>query len=154
VNNLFDQASQAWDEGNDRKAFQLFREAVKQGDSYSILNLGYCYDEGIGTKKNKRKALFWYKQAAKNGDLSAYINIGIHYETIGNFNKAKTWYLNALKKGEDSSALNLAKLGIQNKINLTLDEIYEYLQIVIKSNWVCEIEEEEAYELLKQLDDF
>jgi TPR repeat protein len=112
---LFDQASLAWEDGEIRKAFELFHEAANQGDKNSQLNLGYCYDEGVGTKKNQRKAMYWYKKAAQKGDLAAYTNIAIYYSSIGNFNQAKRWYLDALKRGCKDAALGLAKLGLEGK---------------------------------------
>lgn len=54
---LFDQASLLWEEGDVRKTFELFHEAANQGDKSSQLNWGYCYDEGVGTKKNKSYVL-------------------------------------------------------------------------------------------------
>ena len=148
---LFDQASLAWEEGDERKAFELFRQAVEQGDRNALLNLGYCYDEGVGTKKNKRKALYWYKKA---GESAAYINIAIHYSTIGDFKRAERWYLDALKKGDQSAALGLAKLGLEGKINLSHAKILEYLHMVIEAKvriGVCESDREEACLLLEQL---
>jgi len=52
---LFDQASLAWEEGAVKTAFELFHEAAEQGDRNSLVNLGYCYDEGVGTKKTQEK---------------------------------------------------------------------------------------------------
>ncbi len=151
---LFDQASQAWEEGNTKEAFELFRQAVEQGDKNSLFNLGYCYDEGIGTEKNIRKALYWYKKAAKEGVLAAYSNIAIHYSSIGDFKQAKRWFLDAFKKGYKDAAFDLAKLGLEGKINLSQTEIIEYLQIVINAEArveVCEDVQEEARFLLAQL---
>jgi hypothetical protein len=151
---LFDQASLAWEEGDVKKAFELFHEAANQGDKNSLVNLGYCYDEGVGTKKNKRKAMYWYKKAAQKGDLAAYTNIAIYYSSIGNFNQAKRWYLDALKRGCKDAALGLAKLGLEGKVNFSRADILEYLQIVIDAEGmvdVCVADQEEAYLLLNQL---
>ncbi len=151
---LFDQASLAWEEGKVKIAFELFHEAATQGDRNSLVNLGYCYDEGVGTKKNPRKAMYWYKKAAQHGDLAAYINIAIYYSSRGNFKQAKYWYLKALNKGYKGAALGLAKLGLEGKVNFSRAEILEYLQIVIKAERmveVCEADQEEARLLLEQL---
>jgi TPR repeat protein len=151
---LFEQASLAWDQGDDKKAFELFHQAAEQGDENSLLNLGYCYDEGVGTTKDKMKAMYWYKKAAQNGDLSAYTNIAIYYASIGDFTQAKRWYFDALKKGDKDVALGLAKLGLDGNINLSHAEIFEYLQIIIDAKRMVEVSEasqEEARLLLEQL---
>jgi len=151
---LFDQAWEARDEGNSKKAFRLFYKAVQQGDSGCYLNLGYCYDEGIGTEKNVRKAIYWYKRAGKNGNSSGYNNIAVYYASIGKFEQAKRWYLRAFKKGNKSVALNLAKLGIDGKVNFPREKILRYLQIVIDAECmveVCEADQEEAELLLAKL---
>ena len=151
---LFEQASLAWEQGDEKKAFELFHQAAEQGDENSLLNLGYCYDEGIGTKKDKTKAMYWYKRAAQNGDLSAYTNIAIYYASICDFTQAKRWYLDALEKGYKEAALELVKLGLDGKINLSHAKILEYLQIIIDAECMVEVSEasqEEARLLLKQL---
>lgn len=153
MKSLFEQASQVWEEGKTKKAFELFRKAAKQGDKGALLNLGYCYDEGVGTRKNIRKAMCWYEKAAKTGELAAYTNIAIYHCSIGDFERAKQWFLDALEKGDKETALELAKLGLEGKINLSRTEITEYLQIVINAKArieVCEAVQEEAYFLLEQ----
>ena len=36
-----------------------------------MTDLGYCYQEGIGTEKNEIKAFELYKEAAEKGHISA-----------------------------------------------------------------------------------
>ena len=155
MSRLFEQACQAWDDEELETTFKLFREAVAQGDRSSVLNLGFCYDAGMGTKKNPRKAMYWYRKAAlEYGDLPAYENIALCYVARGDFEQAKRWYSDALRKGDKSAALGLAKLGLENKVNFFQTEIVDYLQIVIDAKWmveVCESEQEEACLLLEQL---
>ncbi len=151
---LFEQASLAWDQGDDKKAFELFHQAAEQGDGNALLNLGYCYDEGVGTQKNPKKAMYWYKKAVQYGDLPAYTNIAIYYSSIGDFHQAKHWYLDALKKGDKDAALGLAKLGLEGHTNLSHAENLEYLQIIINAKCMVEVSEasqEEASLLLEQL---
>lgn len=153
MKSLFEQASQAWEEGKTKKAFELFRKAAKQGDKNAPLNLGYCYAKGVGTKKDVQKAMYWYEMAVTMGDIAAYTNIAIYHCSVGDFERAKQWFLDALEKGDKETALELAKLGLEGKINLSQTEITEYLQIVINAKArieVCEAVQEEAYFLLEQ----
>ncbi len=153
VTSLFEQASLAWEQGDDKKAFELFYEAVKQGDINALLNLGYCYDEGVGTKKDKKEAMSCYKKAVQYGDLAAYTNVAIYYSSIGDFNQAKNWYLDALKKGDKDVALELAKLALNGDIKLSHTKILEYLQLVVNAKRtieVCDSSQEEAHLLLEK----
>ncbi|CAB4482374.1 unnamed protein product [Rhizophagus irregularis] len=50
---------------NEVKAFELYKEAAEKGHIDSIHNLGYCYQNGLGTEKNEIKAFELYKEAAE-----------------------------------------------------------------------------------------
>ena len=39
-----------------QKAFELYHKAADLESLYGIINLGYCYCNGIGTIVNKQKA--------------------------------------------------------------------------------------------------
>ena len=54
-------AHSEWSLGNLESAFELFFECASQGIDSCMLNLGYCFDEGIGTNRDKQQAMFWYK---------------------------------------------------------------------------------------------
>src|ERR1043166_4524409 len=41
---------------NNKKAFELYREAADLGHAVGTNNLGFCYQEGIGTDIDKEKA--------------------------------------------------------------------------------------------------
>ncbi|MEE8575069.1 MAG: tetratricopeptide repeat protein [Thermodesulfobacteriota bacterium] len=151
---LFTRASEAWDAGNLKEAFDLFHEAVKNGDSSSQLNLGYFYDEGIGVKKDIKKALYWYKKAARNGDPGAMSNIAIYYRSIGNIRRAKFWFLKGIdicNGGDD--ALEIAKIYLSRKGKANIKKAIYYLNLVNKTKYVSEAGIEEAEELLGSLKD-
>src|SRR5215213_1500685 len=44
-----------------RKAFEFHKLSAEQGNINAKFQLGYCYDEGIGTEINKVKAFELYK---------------------------------------------------------------------------------------------
>jgi len=50
---------------NYRKAFPYLFEAANRGEIHAQNLIGFCYDLGLGVKKDKSQAIFWYQQAAK-----------------------------------------------------------------------------------------
>lgn len=47
-------------------AIALLREAAGKGDTAAAYNLGYCYENGIGTKADQQQAYAWYERAARS----------------------------------------------------------------------------------------
>jgi TPR repeat protein len=48
----------------------------RHGHRASWLNVGYCFDVGLGVRRSRERALFWYRKAAKKGDGAAANSIG------------------------------------------------------------------------------
>ncbi|GES98902.1 kinase-like domain-containing protein [Rhizophagus clarus] len=63
-----------------RKAFEMNKMLAEQGNINAKFQLGYCYDEGIGTEINKVKAFELYKIAAEKGNNEAQFNMSFLYE--------------------------------------------------------------------------
>ena len=68
-------------------AFSIMAGNAEKGDATAMLNLGICYEHGIGVSRNYSKALAWYQKAADNGVAEGYYNVGVCYE-IGMGDKA------------------------------------------------------------------
>lgn len=154
MDSVFNRATLAWEQGDEHTAFELFHLAAEQGDSNSLLNLGYCYDEGVGTEIDKQKALSCYKRAAENGDVAAYTNMALYYASINDFSQAAKCYFQALEKGDKDVALDIAKLALSGHINLSNQEIVQYLKIVIDAKPmvdVCQATQEEAKILYQKI---
>jgi TPR repeat protein len=47
-------------------AIALLRQAADKGDPAAAYNLGYCYENGIGTETDRQQAYLWYKRAARS----------------------------------------------------------------------------------------
>lgn len=54
-------------ENNPQKAFKYYQMAAAQGHLEGMANLGYCYQEGIGTDVNILSAEEWLRKAADGG---------------------------------------------------------------------------------------
>jgi TPR repeat protein len=48
-----------------------YRKAARQGDAKAQYNLGLCYRDGEGVRKNRRLAIRWLKDAAAKGHKGA-----------------------------------------------------------------------------------
>lgn len=59
------------EEGNDRKALPLFREAASKGFTPAMGWLAACYRNGYGTEPDDKAARFWLENAAQRGDREA-----------------------------------------------------------------------------------
>ncbi|CAI2164472.1 8382_t:CDS:2 [Funneliformis geosporum] len=77
---------------DETKAFELFKRSAEQECLNAQFELGFCYDEGIGTEINKLKAFELYKMAADKENNTAQCNLGYFYENsedvhyyLGNF---------------------------------------------------------------------
>jgi TPR repeat protein len=60
--------------------------------------LGYCYDEGIGTDINKVKAFELYTVAAEKGNNEALYNLSFLYELGEGVNKDEKKAFKLIKK--------------------------------------------------------
>ncbi|RIA88900.1 hypothetical protein C1645_725633, partial [Glomus cerebriforme] len=68
---------------NYNKAFELFKKSAEGGYVDGILNLGYCYDNGIGTSVDKKRANKLYQKAKINGIISGLIDLFIKITNEG-----------------------------------------------------------------------
>jgi len=148
---FFDQANNAWDMGDEVRAFELFMNAAQLGDIYAFNSIGYFYDEGLGIPVNKQQALKWYKKAAAYGDVPACINLGVFYKEAGNIRQAKFWFRRAITLGDDSGVLHLAKILCSQHSKKSTRYIQELLNKIISSDDICEDDKKEAHQLLKTL---
>ena len=70
-----------------------------------MYNLGVCYQDGVGVKKDGAKAVEWYRKAADLGDPHAPLNIGYCYWKGVGVEKDETEAFNWMKKGAEQSDL-------------------------------------------------
>ena len=54
-------------EPDSEKAVEWYRKAAEQGHPGAMFNLGTCYLEGTGVKKDIAEAAKWFKRAASLG---------------------------------------------------------------------------------------
>ena len=145
---LFVRGDKDWQRGKPRSALQFFLAAAKAGDRAAQLNVGYFYDNGIGTKRSRSAALSWYKRAYLRGDASAANNIGAIWRDEGKSKRARLWFLRAIKLGNSGSNLEVAKGYIHTREQ---KRAIPYLEKICASQTVSEETASEAKRLLRKI---
>jgi len=83
------------------------KQKAEQGDAWAQYNLGVCYANGDGVKKDFSEAVKWYRKAAEQGYAKAQYNLGVCYAVgngvIQNNVKAYAWLLLALENGFENA---------------------------------------------------
>ncbi len=95
------------------KAFQLYMEAARRGDTEAQYIVGGMYFRGLGTEKNFSKAFEYLYGAAKLGEstpqsqklLGEFFLIG--HTTPQNYKKAIKWYEKASENGDRNAQAEL-----------------------------------------------
>ena len=67
------------DLANQQKAFVIYKKAADAGDAQAALELGKCYQKGIGVSKDRHKAVAAFKQSAAAGNVKAMTRLGEGY---------------------------------------------------------------------------
>jgi TPR repeat protein len=60
------------DDGKARLAFQWWKRAANMRDGDAAVDVGYCYQYGIGTRKNAENAKRMFRRAIASRDISHY----------------------------------------------------------------------------------
>lgn len=93
-------ASQAYIKAQ-KDVLALYR-AAKQGDTEALINLGFCYEQGMGVDKNIERAFRIYLHTAHRGLADAQYAVGVYYYNgIG------------VAKDESKAIIFLAKSALQ-----------------------------------------
>ncbi|MBE1506880.1 caspase family protein [Rhizobium viscosum] len=95
-------------------AMEWYRKAGNEGNTTSIRNIGWLYQNGKGVKKSDKEALKWYRKAADAGDGVGMNYVGVAYANGAGVTRddreAGRWYEKAATAGNDYANLNLAIL--------------------------------------------
>jgi len=149
---LFTLADDEWNMGNVKEAFKLFCKAAMQNDDSAQNNLGYFYDNGIGTKKDEDKALYWYKKAFRNGNIAAINNIATIYRDRGNNRRAFFWYKKAVDAGDKDALVEIGERyykgeGIKRDYKLAVECFRKAIKATAYHD-ICEDSQQKAMSLL------
>jgi len=104
-------ATQAHNAGNYKKAFEILKPLAEQGDAKAQIRVGLMYGLGLGVERDDKQAVHWHKKAlnileplAEQGDADAQYLLGRMYEEgwgVEQDNKqAVHWYEKAAEQGD------------------------------------------------------
>ncbi len=86
------------------RAFGFYNKAAERGHAYSAVEVGRCWEAGVGTPEDMSKALKWFKKAAELGEVYAIAHLGWCYEqglgVAKDLKEAEAWY----RKADERSA--------------------------------------------------
>lgn len=103
-----------------KEAIELYTQAALQNNQFGQYNLGYMYENGLGTSVNYEEAEFWYRKAADQGHALAYCALGFmqHRGLIG---RASIYLAN--KNYTQAMEIDSAKI-IESLQNGNSDDLY------------------------------
>ncbi len=134
------------------EAFQYYQSSAEKGNVKAQNNLGVCYFNGKGVKKDCSKAFFLFQMASEQGDIVAKNNLGLcYYYGLGvllNQERAAALFRESADAGCEEAMMNLGNCyhrgnGIDRNIDIAI-ELYKK-----SKNEKCEIlklKEEKCYE--------
>src|SRR5512141_173300 len=107
----FENATKAYERGDYKTAYRLFKPLAEQGNADAQYNLGIMYDHGQGVPQAYTKAVRWYRKAAEKGLAQAQFNLGWAYGKgqgiAQDYAEAVRWYRKAAEKGLAQAQFNL-----------------------------------------------
>jgi TPR repeat protein len=107
----FEEALQAHDSGDFKKAHKLWLIDAEQGDAAAQVNLGAMYNLGHGVPQDYKESVKWYRLAAEQGNAQAQTKLGIMYN-LGkgvpqDYKASVKWFRLAAEQGDAHAQYNL-----------------------------------------------
>jgi len=152
TDHLFSQADEYENQGDYKRAFELFMKGALLNDTDCMSKIGYYYDLGLYVRKNKSKAMYWYKKAYRQYDIVSPINIAIIYEEKREWKKALWWFHKAVAMGNKDGFFHIASLyhrgrGVQRNIRTAIN----YYKKAYYSGEICESLEDKIERILTKM---
>jgi len=122
----FKEALEHYEQGDYKKAYELFYLLAKHGDVKSQYNVALMTQKGQGVAADIKEALEWYIKAAKQGYGPAEFNIARYYHSLAVDDskmliRAKEWYEKASKNGVIEAFTNLGLLYFEGSEEIPQD---------------------------------
>ena len=123
----YDDALQAANVGDYKKAYQLWLVDAEKGSAVAQRNIGLMYDEGLGVPQNGKKAVKWYRMAAEQGEKRAQYYLGTMFEEGRgvplDYKDAVKWYRLAAGQGHVKAQYRLGLMYLKGQGVLQNSEI-------------------------------
>jgi uncharacterized protein len=135
----FDEGIEAFQRGDVRVAFKVWKQLAAGGDKNAMFNVGYMYHQGLGVATNVDAAAEWYQKAAQGGHPAAANNLAVMYSTgrgyiIAQYDDlAMHWYTASSEGGNVNAKFNLAvRYPDRAKVNpLQADAVNKYRELAL-----------------------
>lgn len=106
---------------NFNEAFYWYRKSALKNNAIAQNNLGYLYNNGVGTPKDSKKAFHYYKLASEQGLASAKTNLGLSYFNGDGVKRDKEkgikLIIQSAKQGSALGQRNYGVLLLKNEIS-------------------------------------
>ena len=102
-----DQRGRVLVRANPKAAARAFLQAASAGTRSAFHALGYCFDVGLGVRRNTERALKWYRCAWRHGGETAAANIATVYRERGLLRRAVAWWKRAMEAGVHEEIVEL-----------------------------------------------
>ena len=150
---LFEEGTRLLSEKKYKEALEKFHEVVKKNIKPYLApaqyNIGVCYLEGRGVKKNPKEAFYLFRLAAKNGSSEAEFQLGLKCFKKKKWELAFEWFKKSDDKGHLLSEFYLAEMyALGNGTKQNYEEALRYYKKVIDNNSVLSLEIEKECKLL------
>lgn len=93
--------------------FQYYKSLAERGNTAAAFFVGYCYENGYGTKKNYYEAYKWFKESADTGDVDGMNHLAyLYYNGLGTTEdkvNAVFWWKKAAEQGDTFAQISLAQ---------------------------------------------
>ncbi|CAB9518778.1 Sel1 domain protein repeat-containing protein [Seminavis robusta] len=104
---------------------ELLKQA-EAGDPVAMYDIGVCYGQGRGCKKDHEAALQWFQKAHQAGNVCGTASIGLHYlegQVVPKCLKKGMMYITlAAGQGSDSGAYHLGLALAEGKFGMVVDK--------------------------------
>ena len=125
------------------QAFMIFTELATDGETSGELNLGICYEHGLGTSIDLPLAQHWYQRAARHGSAFAHFNLGAMHAQgryrIGDDTAALTHLLKAQNLAERDDSISK---GIRDYIHRQQPALLQKLQLRMTPEQIARAEKQ------------
>ncbi|QTF48912.1 putative sel1-like repeat-containing protein [Acanthamoeba polyphaga mimivirus] len=118
------------------KIHPIVKQQAKNCDVLSQNNLGFMYEEGIGTEIKINKAKMWYTLSANQGLSFTQYNLGYYYYNKAKYEKSINYFQKSAQSGYYLSNFMLAETYLKLSIPNFNEAIKNYL---LAANQGCNI---------------
>lgn len=153
----FNDAYEAAQKGNHKKAVSLWTSLAEDGDAAAQYTLGWMFESGQGVKKNEHRAITWYTKAAHQGDVAAQYVLATIYKRGSTVKKdSKQAILWLMKAANQDHTLAQFELGMhfKNGLNTQVDHkksLYWFQKAAMHNHISAQINIGKIYQSSKEI---